>query len=60
MEQYKPFEISYQITGKMQHDESFIYEIDMYNHWVIWVYGEDVDFCEFYHFGQPYTPEWMQ
>ena len=60
MEQYKPFEISYQITGKMHHDEKFVNENDMYGHWTIWVEGEDIDFCDFYQFGQAYIPEWMQ
>lgn len=51
--------ISYSINGH-QHEEEFETERDMEDYYIIWVCGEDFDYCMF--FGadnREYTPDWM-
>lgn len=55
------YEIFYQLLNdKYPTEIRFEREIDMENHYNIWVAGDDYHFCEFYYCNREYTPTWME
>lgn len=48
------------LNDKYPTEVEFEREIDMENHYNIWLSGDDYHFCEFYYCNREYTPKWME